>query len=87
MTEQTGRPVLIFDADALDAALGALGYETKQAKADFLNVSRPALSKILRGLAEPSTDFIAAVLIKQPQLTQGRNADTQLSPFFRAAVR
>lgn len=85
MTEQTARPVLIFEAEALDSALEALGYETKQAKADFLNQSRPAFSKIIRGLAEPSPSFIAAVLVKQPELT--KRPGTELSPFFRAELR
>ncbi|MFI2577734.1 hypothetical protein ACH5AJ_36675 [Streptomyces rochei] len=83
MNEQTGRPVLIFDAAAFDAAVKERGYERQADKADFLGVSRASYSKVTRGLEQPSPKFIAAVLIK---LSDPDSPDT-LNRFFKAEIR
>lgn len=83
MNEQTGRPVLIFDTKAFDAAVEARGYEKQADKADFLGVSRASYSKVTRGLEQPSPKFIAAVLIK---LSDPDSPDT-LNRFFKAEIR
>ncbi|MEV1321998.1 helix-turn-helix transcriptional regulator [Micromonospora arborensis] len=83
MKEQTGRPVLIFDAKAFDAAVADRGYDKQEDKADFLGVSRSSYSKVTRGLEQPSPKFIAAVLIK---LSDPDSPDT-LNRFFKAEIR
>lgn len=83
VNETQRKPVLIFDAEAFDAAIEDLGFAGKNAKADFLGVSRSSYSKVTRGLEQPSPKFIAAVLIK---LGDPQKPDT-LNRFFRAEMR
>lgn len=83
VNETKQRPVLVFDVTAFDAAVGDLGYETKAAKADFLGVSQASYSKVSRGLEQPSSKFIAAVLLK---FSDPDNPDT-LNRFFKAVLR
>ncbi|MEU5668991.1 hypothetical protein ABZ749_01210 [Micromonospora sp. NPDC047753] len=83
MNEQAGRPVLIFDTVAFDAAVKERGYETQADKAGFLGVSRASYSKVTRGLEQPSPKFIAAVLVK---LSDPDSPDS-LNRFFKAEIR
>lgn len=78
VNETQRRPVLIFDAEAFDAAVEGLGYDTKAAKADFLGVSRAAYSKITCGLNQPSPNFIAAVMLRFGPSTLGRFVKAEL---------
>lgn len=83
MNEQSARPVLIFDARAFDEAVANLGFTKQEAKADYLGVSRASYSKVTRGLEQPSSKFIAAVLIR---FANPDSPDT-LNRFFKAELR
>lgn len=75
--------MLIFDAKAFDAAVADRGFTKQEDKADYLGISRASYSKVTRGLEQPSSKFIAAVLLR---FTDPDSPDT-LNKFFKAELR
>lgn len=71
-TQSAGRPRVVFLIEEFDRITTALGHVTDSARAAFLGVSPPALSKIRNGHNGPSADFIAAVRTALPAVPYER---------------
>lgn len=70
--QAAGRPRVVFLIEEFDRITTALGLVTDAARAEFLGVSPPALSKIRNGHNGPSADFIAAVRTALPRVPYER---------------
>ncbi|MER5703507.1 hypothetical protein ABT023_16400 [Micromonospora sp. NPDC002296] len=68
----TARPRVVFLIEEFDRITTPLGLVTDAARAAFLGISPPALSKIRNGHNGPSADFIAAVRTALPAVSYER---------------
>lgn len=71
-------PAVRFLADAFDAAVEPLGYDTLEKKAQLIGCAESTISRIRAGKSAPGSQFIAMVYIAAERLPDGSSG----SDFF-----